>query len=296
MVRSLVSDHVVGNISQQLQHPSHKTPAKYAFASLSDWQDRVLDLVSHHLNSSALAAIAWEKQIGFLYLLGEAIKVLGLRLTSYMPMMFRVILAVVENSQQIRSELVYTKSASIKDNISEEIDCIEIEESEERELEDVDNGTDKDIKSFSATVRVRSLCLLRVLGVRTTLVNLIRLKNSHFLDVIGTFNDELDFAIYMTPFFSCTSQLLALLPSTVSGSASRPPVLLRILHQLTQFEKTVAVVAEREDVVKIIISCVSGNKMAADTIRLVIESLLALLEFQSGLHLRKHMKVWSIFY
>ena len=113
------------------------------------------------------------------------------------------------------------------------------------------------------------------------------------IDFLEIFNDKMDFTSDSDALFLSLSGLLEVLPAAIANSNnSKPPVLLRILHSMTQYTGTLDLVARRENVVKILISCVATSKMSVESVRFVMESLSSLLEYENGQHLLVHSKVF----
>lgn len=104
----------------------------------------------------------------------------------------------------------------------------------------------------------------------------------------------MDFISGSDALFLSLSGLLEVLPAAIANSNnSKPPVLLRILHSMTQYMGTLDLVAKRDNVVKILISCVASSKMSVESVRYLVESLSSLLEYDNGQYLLAHSKVFT---
>ena len=104
----------------------------------------------------------------------------------------------------------------------------------------------------------------------------------------------MDFISGSDALFLSLSGLLEVLPAAIANSNnSKPPVLLRILHSMTQYMGTLDLVAKRDNVVKILISCVATSKMSVESVRYLVESLSSLLEYENGQYLLAHSKVFT---
>ena len=114
--------------------------------------------------------------------------------------------------------------------------------------------------------------------------------------MVETFNDKLDFIADGDKLFQSLSSLLEVLPAAIANSNnSKPPVLLRILHSMTQYTGSMNLVAKREKVVRILISCIATSKMSVESVRCVVESLSSLLDYENGQHLLVHSEVYLHF-
>lgn len=264
--------------------------------SMSLWQDRILLQIPNIIDSSVFSVVLLERQIGFLHLLGQAVKILGLRLTPYASIIFKIVLMILEHSNSLREEKIRDRRERLKDNEmtenAAEVDPVEGDVEDEQEVDSIADVEQS--KDFLSSGRVRSLCLLRVVGDAISAFSMcIMLRSLSLTDFVDVFNEAMDFSEHGISLFQPLSGLVQHLPSSIATANKSPPVLLRILHTMTQYPRTTALVADREDIVKVLINCVAASKMSVDCVSLVMESVSSLLEFQSGRFLLPHIKVIS---
>jgi len=158
--------------------------------------------------------ISLERQLGFLYLLQEAIKTFGLEFQSYIPLCCKLltyIMGVVHHSREIvMSKLSMAEDAAVED--------AEVDDDDDQFVESddvVDNGHNvfKQKRLLLQLSKLRSMCLVRF----SELI-------SQFQDIIGSAMESLtrDVWEYIMP-------SLRTLASSVSSS-SKAPALLKLLH------------------------------------------------------------------
>ena len=80
------------------------------------------------------------------------------------------------------------------------------------------------------------------------------------------------------------------LPSSVAGS-KRAPALLKIFHALSLYPSTLPIVSGRSDVVQTVIRCVATPRAAPEVMRVVVEVLNHLLDFEGGRSIYPHSEV-----
>jgi hypothetical protein len=92
-------------------------------------------------------------------------------------------------------------------------------------------------------------------------------------------------------FFTPLQPLILALPTAVSSCRANCPAILRIFHSLSQYEQTIAVLAERTEVVCTIIRCIASPNAAPEVMRYVIDILHALLDWKEGYAIFPHSEV-----
>lgn len=148
----------------------------------SEWHDSVEELV-RDMSAENMADVAWERQVGFLHLMEDMVKIIGLGVKDYVGIMFRTVTLMLSYAQHVRSSIMATSRIALlaedgstkekTDTYSLSVD-MEIEDNEDAHDEDEEVGDEEnqsatfifsqEIKDANQSVRVRSLCLLRLSG------------------------------------------------------------------------------------------------------------------------------------
>ena len=141
------------------------------------WQETILNDLARLTDATMLSSVAPERLVGYLHLLGQSLKILGLMLTPYSKSLYKTILVMLEYSTTLRESILSerlqarlaSKAIKISDDEDEKI-------GEDEEHLDLDNNAvvveEEDPvtavggfdKNFSASAQIRSLCMLRIIG------------------------------------------------------------------------------------------------------------------------------------
>lgn len=244
---------------------------------LTQWYD-VVDAVLRDLSPQGLSAVQWERQVGFLHLLEQAVKVVGFGLTEYVAQIHAIVLKMVVHAQATRVEACANTAAANEEHrgdLDDEEDAPEISEEEGEGVTGDSNDQHAlavQFKNASQSARVRTLCLLRVSEM------------VHQYHAVFRFDRESE------GFFAAVEPLVAALPSSISGS-SKAPAMLRIFHALVSYEQTIGIVAQRPDSVRAVILCVASQQAEPAVVFMVMEALNALLDWKDGASILPHAKV-----
>ena len=119
-------------------------------SNIEEWYT-IIDNIINNLTTEQLQSVPWERQIGFLHLLQPIIRILGFSVTSYVPVMHKVILIMLNNAQEIRSKL-------------SELTTVEVAQQYDEDEEVVVDDQMKLRRDDGQALRVRSLCLMRIAG------------------------------------------------------------------------------------------------------------------------------------
>jgi hypothetical protein len=237
----------------------------------------VVDTVLRGLTPESLQAVPWERQVGFLHLLEQVVKIVGFGLTDYVQQMHAIVLHMVVHAQKTRVEtcrLAADQAVELLESEEGVDDDEEGEENDEEDAEDEDrkpNGLAIQYKNASQSARVRTLCLLRV------------------SEMIHQYYAVHRFDLESGAFFAAVQPLVAALPGSISGS-SKPPAMLRIFHALISYEQTIAIVADSADTVRTVIMCVA-SQAEPDVVLMIMDSLNALLDWGNGASILPHAHV-----
>lgn len=248
----------------------HQDQSQYQL--LMGWYDTV-DKVLRELKPAQLQGAQWERQVGFLHLLEQVIRIVGFGLTEWIKPIYQMVLLMVSHAQSCRVE---THDA-LESAAARDVD-VEQEDEEQEEEEDGEGHHYHDdeqqaaysqrMKNANQSARVRTLCLLRV---------------SEF---IHQYHSVYDFSSEMVDFFSAVHPLIVALPSSIAGS-SKSPALLKIFHALISYEQTIDVVVSKEEIVKIIITCIA-SQAESDVVFTLMETLNKLLDWKEGASILPH--------
>jgi hypothetical protein len=97
-------------------------------------------------------------------------------------------------------------------------------------------------------------------------------------------------------FFTPLQPLILALPSAISSCRANCPAILRIFHSLSQYAQTISVLAEREEIVRTVIRCVSSQQAFHEVMKYVVGILHALLDWEGGRAVFPHSEVSGYFY
>lgn len=117
---------------------------------------------------------------------------------------------------------------------------------------------------------------------------------SHTITEIDQYEAVVDFSYLLKDLWIDLNGLIESLPGTISGSISggtRAPALLKLVTSLVAHETTINVIASREEIVTVLIRCIGSQRVAFASLKLVMTSLLAILEFRDGIALSPHIEV-----
>jgi hypothetical protein len=144
-----------------------KDPRSGSKLLICTWQETILNDLARLTDSTMLSSVASERLIGYLHLLGQSLKILGLMLTPYSESLYKTILIILEYSTSLRESILSERQqARLASKANKESDI-----EDENNVED-DNVVEEDPvttevgydKNFSASAQIRSLCMLRIIG------------------------------------------------------------------------------------------------------------------------------------
>jgi hypothetical protein len=84
--------------------------------------------------------------------------------------------------------------------------------------------------------------------------------------------------------------LIRVLASSISAN-SKAPALLKIMHAMTQSDKSIEIVAEREFLIVSIIECIAISHANVEVVGLVVEMIYSLLDYKNGMFMIPHITV-----
>lgn len=163
MFRGILPQSALVNISVDLspnviesKMKTSKTSATLT-AYYEVWYNAVDDVI-FTLKHEALREVVWERQIGFLFLLDQFVRVLGFALTPYIEGILNILSCMIKYIQYLKqcnkSEEVLTVTSQDDNNVIEEVDD-ELAYFDEYDLSQYNNTN---------ASRVRTMCFLRLAG------------------------------------------------------------------------------------------------------------------------------------
>ena len=230
-----------------------------------------------------MLTVPFERQIGFLHVIGYAIKLCGFNFASYVHILNKLLSSMLVSSQ-IHSSKKSTvteveDSMSVDDDSSDDEGDVNDDLVDGSDIGDGDEGTPQASISLttlnhSQVARIRTMCLQRL------------------CEFVHQYQELIDFSSTMEVIWSSLGSLLAAIPGSINGSiTAKAPALLRLIHALVQYERTIAIVAAREDIVKIVIQCVAADRVSQCIVTIVMEIITALLAFRDGSVVLKHSEL-----
>eukprot|EP01038_Epipyxis_sp_PR26KG_P008131 gene8131-11009_t len=236
---------------------------------LTVWYQDV-ETLTHSLTTSDVKLLSWERQVGFLFLCEQVIKLLGHSVKKYMPIITKLILLMLEHSHETRvSSIEYFKHSNTEIVKNEPIDHDTDSEEDEDQVEKDESKTT--FKAASQSTRVRSLCLLRI-G-----------------ELISQFHGVYSFKQETSQLFKIIQPLLNSLPSSIVGS-SHAPALLKIFHAYICNDDTIPLLVENSEIIRVVILCVA-SRGEMDVVKHLLEIMSRLLEHQNGEYMVPHAQL-----
>lgn len=230
------------------------------------WCDTIFNVV-HELFSSnthtMLKTVSWERQVGFLHLLEQIVKIMGFTVTSYVELFSKLILCILANA---------TSAVSVSAEV-EQIDEYKIEEEEENDDEgDVAAMTDPRQRIVNQSTKVRALCLKRL------------------SELVTQYHNAVDFSLIGNSVWAYLDSNLMALPSSIMH-CRKPPALLCLIHSLMTFQNTKSIISSRNNIIITVINCVATPKVDQSIVYMLLDILSMLLELECGAILLPHSEV-----
>lgn len=108
------------------------------------------------------------------------------------------------------------------------------------------------------------------------------------------FHSVFDFNKQSKGIFSTILPLIVALPSAMI-SATRPPALLLFLDQVSRYDKSMGLLADNDEAIRSIITCISIQRANIQVTKIVLEVLDRLLNLKEGAVLRPFAEVNHIY-
>lgn len=130
----------------------------------SSWIDTVESVITE-MQSKDFSSVSWERQLGFLHLLEQMIRVVGFTATPYVSLVYKIVVNLLEMTTIVSGE-GQTSEPLLQDPIDE--NDIEDEDGDEMHQETTNESKKEskrsELRSRNQASKVRSLSLLRLAG------------------------------------------------------------------------------------------------------------------------------------
>jgi hypothetical protein len=140
---------------------------------MAEWLDKLFSLVAEIYNSTASGAIlqvVWERQIGYLHLLEQIVKVMGFSVTNYVNIFVNLLLSMLVSSTQIAStsnDVTHADNDEDDHEAEEENHGLDENEDDDDMAIDtslIDNQSSK-LRDANQSTKVRAMCVRRLAGM-----------------------------------------------------------------------------------------------------------------------------------
>jgi Down-regulated in metastasis len=235
MLRGVLPQAALLSAATALSKSSESDTTRPAHMSLTDRSDlwySAVTRIAESMTVHEIGEVAWERQIGFLHLLEQTVRLVGFGVTEQVGVLLKVVLAMLSGSQTgawtARNSIKDAAHTNADDEVNREADGNEVEDDEM----DVEGGGVEPAAEGNVAVhhrdanqasKVRSLSLLRL------------------SEMVHQFHGTYSFVPLRKELLSPLGGLIAALPGAVTGS-SKPPGLLRLLSAFVRYDETVGVV------------------------------------------------------
>lgn len=143
MVRGLVSNH---KLLTFIENHQIKQSDYLSENWLFNWHSTLIEILQNHICKDDYLKIPYDRQIGFLFLLEQCIKILGFNLTPNVPILIRVLTSMLSST------------LSLPDDTPEQQDSDDGENF-------VDTTDDKTFEQISHLSQIRTMCFRRLSGM-----------------------------------------------------------------------------------------------------------------------------------
>ena len=235
MLRGVLPQAALISAASALSKSSDGDTARPAHMSLTDRSDNwytAVNKIAESMTVHEMGEVAWERQIGFLHLLEQTVRLVGFGVTEQVGVLLKVVLAMLSGSQtgawRTRNSIKDSSRTNAEDEVDGEVDGNEIEDDEmDVDVEGVEPAaegvTASHYRDANQASKVRSLSLLRL------------------SEMVHQFHGTYSFIPLRRELLSPLGGLISALPGAITGS-SKPPGLLRLLSAFVRYDETVGVV------------------------------------------------------
>jgi hypothetical protein len=258
---------------------SQQPPQFLSSEDLASWFAQ-LEVLVLSLSPEDLDDTSWDRFVGFMHLLESAIRLLGLRLSRYVPLLLKMVLLILSHVQGWREAFLEAHSSSSKGeqgkveepgcHADAQLESLEMEVDGNEPLESSGTGDGVVARLAAQSTRLRSMALLR-------LAEMVRQYGSVQSSQAGA-PALLSSVQLLREMWVPLGPLVQALPYSISGS-SKPPALLQLLGSLlaSDSEQTSGIIAERPAAVRALVGCIAVRSQAPVTAA-VVTALSHLLE------------------
>lgn len=180
MLRGVLPQAALRTAAEALSTGSEGDTVRSAHTSLTDrsarWYSAVTQ-IAESMTVNEIGEVAWERQIGFLHLLEQTVRLVGFGVTEHVGVLLKVVLAMLSGSQtgawRARNSIKDTTHTHAVVEVDQEGEGDEVED-DEMGVEGEDTAAEGSVASHYRDVnqasKVRSLSLLRLSGVSHSLL------------------------------------------------------------------------------------------------------------------------------
>ena len=226
-----------------------------SLSSLTEKSNRWYTIVSEialTMTKSEIYHVSWERQIGFLHLLEQAVRLIGFGISSEVGVLLKVVLAMLGGSQMD----AWKGKGNGNGNKIEEGQKDGEEEEEEATVDDKMTSMDNDIDSNDAMDMDMDVDAEEEVDGSESIVKYHRDINQsskvrsmsllRLSEMVHQFHSTFPFTSLRSELLIPLGNLIPALPSAITGS-SKPPGLLRLLSAFVRYDETINVVILDDD-------------------------------------------------
>ena len=244
MLRGVLPQSTLLKAAANIATTISSTTSITSLSSLTDRSHKWYTIVSEialNITKSEIYYVSWERQIGFLHLLEQAVRLIGFGISSEVGVLLKVVLAMLGGSQMgawkgkggksdegqkegeeaaIDGQITTVDNDSDSDSDDVIDKAMDTDGEEEVEGSEGVAGYHRDVNQSS---KVRSMSLLRL------------------SEMVHQFHSTFPFTSFRSELLIPLGNLIPALPSAITGS-SKPPGLLRLLSAFVRYDETINVV------------------------------------------------------
>ena len=252
MLRGVLPQSTLLKAAANIATTISSTTSITSLSSLTDRSHKWYTIVSEialNITKSEIYYVSWERQIGFLHLLEQAVRLIGFGISSEVGVLLKVVLAMLGGSQmdawkgkgngngnkieegqkdgeEEEEEATVDDKMTSMDNDIDSNDAMDMDMDMDVDAEEEVDGSESIVKyhrDINQSSKVRSMSLLRL------------------SEMVHQFHSTFPFTSFRSELLIPLGNLIPALPSAITGS-SKPPGLLRLLSAFVRYDETINVV------------------------------------------------------
>ena len=246
MLRGVVPPHRLLQLAQTSDahtmgltntHRNHQQVPTTITDRTSAWYTEVHQCATE-LTVSDVQELSWERQVGFLHLFEQTIKLIGFGATAHVGVLLRVVLTMLRGSQSSLWRKS-TNEASVVD-IDDELEALDADDEDDDDIHE--RGANDDVAASGEesenVVNEKRGAHLRHANQASKVRNLALLRLS---EAVHQYHGTFDFSSLRHELLEPLRPLIAALPGAVVSS-SKPPALLKFIHAVVYYPVTAGMV------------------------------------------------------